>query len=73
MADELGPEHFVSVLQRDLLLAWSVDCSAKRGLAEATAHYASLGSRRITDEIFVWSQDGLRPANPLELVDRGRD
>jgi uncharacterized protein YtpQ (UPF0354 family) len=73
MAEELGPELFVSVPQRDLLLAWSVDCSDKRRLAEGTAHYASICSRRITDEIFVWSQEGLRPANPLELVDHGRN
>jgi uncharacterized protein YtpQ (UPF0354 family) len=72
MIDELGPEYFVSIPQRDLLLAWSVDCSAKRGLAGATAHYATMGSRWITDEIFVWSQEGVRPANPLELVDHGR-
>jgi uncharacterized protein YtpQ (UPF0354 family) len=72
MGDELGPEYFVSIPQRDLLLAWSVDCSAKRGLAGAIAHFATMGSRWITDEIFVWSQDGVRPANPLELVDHGR-
>lgn len=73
MADELGAELFVSVPQRDLLLAWSVDCADKRRLAEATAHFASYGSRRLSDEIFVWSQEGVRPANPLELVDHGKN
>jgi uncharacterized protein YtpQ (UPF0354 family) len=72
MGEELGPEHFVSVPHRDLLMAWSVDCSVKRRLAELARQYASIGAYRVTDEIFVWSEDGLRLANAAELADHGR-
>ena len=72
MGDELGPEHFVGVPHRDLLMAWSVDCSAKRQLATLLTQYASISAYRLTDEIFVWSADGLRIANAAELAEHGR-
>jgi hypothetical protein len=72
MGEELGPEHFVSVPHRDLLMAWSVDCSAKRQLAALATQYASISAYRLTDEIFVWSADGLRLANAAELAEHGR-
>jgi uncharacterized protein YtpQ (UPF0354 family) len=72
MGEELGPEHFVGAPARDLLLAWSVDCSIKRKLAARVAFYALSGPYGLTDELFVWSADGVRPANPDELADHGR-
>jgi uncharacterized protein YtpQ (UPF0354 family) len=72
MGDELGPEHFVSAPHRDLLMAWSVDCSAKRQLAALATQYASISAYRVTDEILVWSADGVRSANAAELADHGR-
>jgi uncharacterized protein YtpQ (UPF0354 family) len=72
VADELGPEHFVSAPHRDLLMAWSVDCSIKKQLAALATQYAAMGARGVTDEIFVWSADGVRPADRGELADHGR-
>ncbi len=71
MGDELGPEHFVRA-QSYLMLAWSVDCSVKSQLAALVTKYASTGAYPLTDELFVWSADGVRPANPIELVEHGR-
>ena len=72
MGEELGPEFFVSPPHRDLLMAWSVDCSVKPRLAALATHYASIGAYCLTDEIFVWSTEGLRAANAAELADHGR-
>lgn len=59
-------------IHRDLLMAWSVDCSAKRQLAALATQYASIGAYRVTDELLVWSADGLRLANRAELAEYGR-
>jgi uncharacterized protein YtpQ (UPF0354 family) len=73
MSEELGPEFFVAAPSRDHLIAWSVDCSVKSGLAALVAENASTGAYSITDELFVWSADGIRVANPIELSEHGRD
>ena len=72
MGEELGAEHFVGVPSRDALLAWSVDCSTKATFATLLTKYASTFPYPLTDEIFVWSADGVRLANPIELVEHGR-
>jgi uncharacterized protein YtpQ (UPF0354 family) len=72
MGEQLGPEFFASPPLRDLLLAWSVDCSVRQQLAALATHYASTRAYRVTDEIFVWSSDGLRLANAAERADHGR-
>jgi hypothetical protein len=72
MAEELGPEHFVGAPCRDLLVAWSVDCSVKASLAALVSDYAATKAYPVTDEIFVWSADGVRVANGVELAQHGR-
>lgn len=72
MGEELGPEHFVGVPVRDLFLAWSVDCSIKPQMAALVTKYASTGAYPVTDELFVWSAEGLRTATPAELFEHRR-
>jgi hypothetical protein len=72
MSEELGPEHFVAAPCRDLLVAWSVDCSIKPQLAAQVTKYATLDAHRLTDELFVWSANGLRGLSPAELAEHGR-
>ncbi len=72
MSNDLGPEHFVGVPVRDLMIAWSVDCSIKPQLAAAVTKYNATAAYPLTDELFVWSGDGLRLANAAELADHGR-
>jgi hypothetical protein len=40
-------------------------------LAGLVSKYASTHVYPVTDEIFLWSADGVRLANPLELVEHG--
>jgi len=72
MGEELGPEHFVGIPNRGLFLAWSVDCSVKHELAALVAAYAETGAYPVTDELFVRSAEGTRPANAAELAEHGR-
>ncbi len=71
LGEELGAEYFVGAPSRDRFLAWSVDCSIKAPLAARLAEYATF-PYPLTDEIFVWSDDGVRLANPAELAEHGR-
>lgn len=72
MSEELGAEFFATAPSRNHLLAWSVDCSARAQLAALAAKDAATGAYAITDELFVWSSDGIRLANPIELSQHGR-
>lgn len=71
MGEELGPEHYVGAPVRDLLIAWSVDFSDKPAIAALVAKCAA-GAYAVTDELFVWSADGVRPMNAAELAEHGR-
>ena len=72
MGEELGAEHYVGVPCRDGFLAWSVDCSIKAPLAALLTKYAATLPYSLTDELFVSSAEGVRPANPAELAEHGR-
>ena len=70
MGETLGPEHYVGAPARDLLIAWSVDFSDKPAIAALVAKYAA-GAYAVTNELFVWSADGVRPMNAAELAEHG--
>jgi uncharacterized protein YtpQ (UPF0354 family) len=72
MAEALGPEYFVAAPVRSVLAAWSVDCSARVQVAAHVREVAATQAYAITDELFVWSSDGIRLANAAELADNGR-
>lgn len=72
MGEALGPEYFVAVPVRGALAAWSVDCSARVQIAAHVRELAETQSYAITDELFVWSSDGVRLASAAELADHGR-
>jgi uncharacterized protein YtpQ (UPF0354 family) len=71
MSEELGPEYYVGAPARDLLMAWSVDCAAKALMAKTVANHAA-DAYPVTDELFVWSDAGVRPMNATELAEHGR-
>jgi uncharacterized protein YtpQ (UPF0354 family) len=72
MGEALGPEYFVATPVRGVLAAWSVNCSARVQLAAHAGEVAATQAYAITDELFVWSSDGIRLANAAELADHGR-
>jgi uncharacterized protein YtpQ (UPF0354 family) len=72
MGEALGPEYFVAIPVRSALAAWSVDCSARVQIAAHAREVATTQAYAITDELFVWSSDGIRLANAAELADHGR-
>jgi uncharacterized protein YtpQ (UPF0354 family) len=72
IGEELGPEFFVAAPMRDLLIAWSVDCAVKSTLAAMSRNYVAKSAYPVSDELFVWSGDHARLANPIELIEHGR-
>lgn len=70
--DGLGPKVYVGVPTRDLLLAWPDGLTERRKLAAFIADLVTRAPYPLTNELFVSTAEGVRPAMLLELADHGR-
>lgn len=67
-----SPLVFAGIPNRDFLVVWTPDFSARDSFAAKIAEYAREQEHALTDALFVSSESGVRLANAAELEDHGR-
>ncbi|QEN87777.1 DUF1444 family protein [Labrys sp. KNU-23] len=69
----LGSDLVIAgIPNRDFLVAWTPDFSARAGFAAKVAEDAKARSHPLTDELFVVDANGFRMATPAELAEQRR-
>lgn len=67
-----APSVFVGIPNRDFILAWTPNLSVRQRLADAVSRDVTIQPYPLTDDLFVSSDAGLRPASADEAQDQGR-
>ena len=67
-----APRVFVGIPNRDFLVAWTPDFTARKGFAMKLREDVLIRDHPLTDALFVSSGTGVALATPEEMMDHGR-